>query len=112
MGLSAAFEVHRYPPSMFDEPQNEVAIPGSRRSPSTGAHWRDPLARTRRMRPDDLPFSLRRRHAIELGRLPLEQPAIDSPGPGGERGMGSLLDDLAAIEPQDPVEAAYRRQPV
>ncbi len=35
MGLSAAFEVHRYPPSMFDEPQNEVAIPGSRRNLSS-----------------------------------------------------------------------------
>src|SRR6267154_6454908 len=54
----------------------------------------------------------RRRDAGEFRRLALEQPAIDSPRPGGERGMGTLLDDLAAVEHQDAVEAAHRRQPV
>src|SRR6267142_2711675 len=58
------------------------------------------------------PSLFRRRDAGEFRRLALEQPAIDSSRPGGERGMGTLLDDLAAVEHQDAVEAAHRRQPV
>jgi Sulfite exporter TauE/SafE len=53
--------------------------------------------------------SLRRRNTLKLRRLALEQPAIDSARPVGERGVGTLLDDLAAIEHQDAVEAAHRR---
>src|SRR5512140_2431410 len=47
--------------------------------------------------------------ASELHDLTLEQAAIDSPGLAREHGMGALLDDLAAVEHQDPVEAAHRR---
>src|SRR6202022_1925256 len=56
---------------------------------------------------DNLPPSLRGRDTAEFRRLALEQPAIDSPRPVGERGVGALLDDLAAIEHQDAVEAAH-----
>src|SRR5712691_1769011 len=66
-----------------------------------------PQMRTR----NDL-LSPRRRSATKFRGLALEQPAIDSSRPGGERGMGALLDDLAAVELQNPVEAAHRRQPV
>src|SRR6266851_7975188 len=114
MGLSAAFEVHRYSPStfasIFDEPQNEVAIPGSRRKLSSdrAARHRVRIRATRWREPAGCaPMTcrlLRRRNAAELRRLPFEQPAIDSARAGGERGVGALLDDLAAIEHQNAVE--------
>src|SRR5450631_3313807 len=77
IGLRTAIEVHRRPLGI-------CCVPSFRGAPGT-----------RRERRAALP---RRRNAVEFRRLPLEQPAIDSPGPGGERGMGALLDDLAAIE--------------
>src|SRR5262249_45747343 len=52
--------------------------------------------------------SLRRRD--ELRGLPLEQAAIGAAGAHRQRFVGALLDDLAAVEHQDAVEAAHRRQ--
>jgi hypothetical protein len=49
-----------------------------------------------------------RRDASELRRLALEQATIDAAGSRGKRGVGTLFDDLAAIEHQNTVEAAYR----
>src|SRR5262245_36925211 len=57
-------------------------------------------------------ISLRRRDLAELGRLPLEQRAVDAVRPHGERLVRALLDDLSAIEHQDAVHAAHGRQPV
>src|SRR5258708_7178221 len=56
--------------------------------------------------------SPRRRDRCEFGRLPLEQPAIESARTNRERGMAALLDDFATVEHQDAVEAAHRRQSV
>src|SRR5262245_1741113 len=46
----------------------------------------------------------------ELGGLQLEQAAIDAARARRERSVGALLDDLAAVEHQDAVEAAHRRK--
>src|SRR5438045_9055351 len=48
----------------------------------------------------------------ELRRLKFEQPAIDTAHTNGKRGMGALLDDFTAVEHQNSVEAAHRREPV
>jgi hypothetical protein len=48
----------------------------------------------------------------ELRRLALEQAAIDAAGSRRKRSVGTLIDDLAAIEHQNPIEAAHRRQAV
>src|SRR3954454_1740825 len=48
----------------------------------------------------------------ELRRLKFEQPAIDTAYTKGKRGMGALLDDFTAVEHQNSVEAAHRREPV
>src|SRR4051794_37374167 len=57
-------------------------------------------------------LSLPSRDTIELGRLPLEQPAIEPARPDRQHGMRALLDDPAVIEHQDAIEAAHRRQPM
>ena len=48
----------------------------------------------------------------QFQRLALEQAAIDAAGLPGEHRVRALLDDLAAIEHQDAIEAAHRRQPM
>jgi len=55
---------------------------------------------------------LRGGHARELGGLPLEQRTVDSVGTRNQRRMGALLDDVAAVEHQDTIEAAHGREPV
>src|SRR5260221_12930828 len=56
--------------------------------------------------------SLRRRNPVEFRRLALEQSAIDAAGTRSKRRVAALLDDLAAVEHENAIEAAHRRQPV
>src|SRR5437868_5669732 len=72
-----------------------------------------PLAARRRdFRPVAARHSFRCCDTSELHHLALEQAAIDAAGLAREPGMRALLDDLAAVEHQDAIEAAHRRQPV
>src|SRR5262249_1933237 len=48
----------------------------------------------------------------ELDHLTFEQAAIEAACPRRQRLVGALLDDLAAVENQDAIEAAHRRQAV
>src|ERR1700688_5139809 len=56
----------------------------------------------------DAPPLFRRRDGGEFRCLALEQTAIESARANGKRGMGALLDDLAAVEHQDGGEAEHR----
>ena len=102
---------HAGPLASFSEPPCTTLILRSRALARRLEGWR-PGSMVRDASLRDAPHheekSPRRRAAIELQHLPLEQPAIDSARAFGERGVVALLDDSAAVEHQDPVEAAHR----